>query len=141
MKKQSAANFRSKPPDPPVFFLDRTLGRRIVAEALRRAGHRVEIHDDHFDQSAPDEEWLSNVGSRGWVVITQDRRIRYRQTEIQALVQGGVRAFVLAAGHMRGEEAAESIVQAMPEILRTIRDFEPPFVFGVSRQGVTRRLR
>ena len=75
------------------------------------------------------------------MVITQDRRIRYRHTEVQALAEGRVRAFVLTAGHQRGDEAAESLVAAMPEMLRAIKDVEPPFIFRVSREGKARRLR
>ena len=36
----------------PVFFIDRALGKRAVAEALRKAGAIVEIHDDHFPPEA-----------------------------------------------------------------------------------------
>jgi len=42
-KRPSGANSRLKPPDPPVFFLDRSLGKHIVATALRSAGVAVEI--------------------------------------------------------------------------------------------------
>ena len=62
-------------PDRAVFFLDRNLGSKIVAGELRRAGHRVEIHDDHFAPAVLDVDWLREVGSRGWVVLTKDRRI------------------------------------------------------------------
>ena len=45
----------------PVFFIDRSLGRRHVAQALRAAGAVVEIHDDHFPQDAP-----TRSGSLRW---------------------------------------------------------------------------
>ena len=51
---------------PLVFFVDRSLGKRDVPEALRRAGETVEIHDDHFAPDAKDADWLSVVGTRGW---------------------------------------------------------------------------
>lgn len=51
-----------------------------------------------------------------------------------------MRAFVLTSGHQRGDEAAASLVTAMPEILQVIKHVEPPFIFGVSREGKTRRL-
>jgi hypothetical protein len=41
------------------------------------------------------EECLPEVGRRGWVVLTRDRRMRYRAHERAALMQAGVRAFVL----------------------------------------------
>jgi hypothetical protein len=36
----------------PVFFVDRSLGKHVVPGALRAAGARVEVHDDHFPQNA-----------------------------------------------------------------------------------------
>lgn len=47
---------------PVTFFLDRSLGKEIVAEALRVAGAHVEIHDDRFPPDAKDEDWLNEVG-------------------------------------------------------------------------------
>jgi hypothetical protein len=65
-KKRSATN-SSKLLDEIVFFIDRSLGRKAVATALRNAGARVEVHDDHLPQDAKDEEWLRYVGEReGW---------------------------------------------------------------------------
>ena len=53
----------------PVFFVAQALGRRSVAEAMRKAGATVEIHDDHFPPEALDVEWLPVVGKRGWLII------------------------------------------------------------------------
>jgi hypothetical protein len=53
-KKQSALNLPSLP-EPLVFFIDRSLGRRVIPNALRDAGARVEVHDDHFSQDAQDQ--------------------------------------------------------------------------------------
>ena len=78
-----------------VFFVDRSLGRHIVARALRVAGVLVEVHDDHFAQNAPDEVWLPEVGRRGWAVLTKDERIRYRDAETTAAIAAGVALFIL----------------------------------------------
>lgn len=64
-----------------VFFIDRCLGKKKVAEALRNAGAKVEIHDDHFTQDISDVEWLGVVGERNWVVLTKDENIGYRTAE------------------------------------------------------------
>ena len=80
-----------------IYFVDRSLGRKKVPEALRRAGATVEVHDDHFPQSTPDQIWLTEVGRRGWVVLTADKRIRYRTLERDALIAAGVQAFVLTS--------------------------------------------
>ena len=91
-KRPSAASSGSKLPEPFVFFIDRSLGRKIVAQALREIGETVEVHDDHFAPDAKDEDWLVKVGKRGWIVLTKDDRIRYRVTERTALTSSRVRA-------------------------------------------------
>ncbi|HEX9876398.1 MAG TPA: hypothetical protein VGC50_07085 [Gammaproteobacteria bacterium] len=133
-KKRSAAN--SKRPEL-VIFLDRNLGRTVVAERLRREGARVEIHDDHFpDQRTPDEAWLRFAGQRGWVVITPDARIRYRANEKAAVESARVRQFVLTARGLTGREIGELLAKALPKIRRLVEEFEPPFI-GKITKGVS----
>lgn len=47
-----------------TFFTDRDLGHRF-AQLLLTAGVRVERHDDHFQPTTPDDEWIGAVGRRG----------------------------------------------------------------------------
>jgi hypothetical protein len=64
-----------------TFFLDHQIGRYVVAEALRAAGARIEVHLDHFPGDKPDAEWIPEVGGRGWVLITKDQEIRRNPLE------------------------------------------------------------
>ena len=137
-RKRSAASSRSKrpsPASPPPLFIDRSLGRLTIATALRAQGAEVHTHDAHFAQDARDEEWLAEVGRRGWAVITKDTRIRYRQTELAALVAGGVRAFVLTRGDLSGPEMAAILVKALPHLARFSARHEPPFIARIATSG------
>jgi predicted nuclease of predicted toxin-antitoxin system len=149
-RKPSAANSPSKPHDPIVLFLDRNLGKKTIAAALHQAGATVQVHDDHFPPNARDEEWLSEVGRRGWVILTKDTRIRYREIERMALMNAGVRAFVLTAKNLQGSEMASVFVKALPAIRRFAARHAPPFIAKVTQSGIistlmsgpaTRRLR
>jgi predicted nuclease of predicted toxin-antitoxin system len=137
LKKRSVANSASpKPPEEFTFFLDRQLGRYKMADALRKAGLSVEIHDDHFPQNAQDPEWLKEAGKKNWIVVTRDERIRYRVAERQAIRRAKVRAFVLAAqGDLRAEMLAEIFLKALPKIRRTVKQQKPPFIAKISRDG------
>ena len=64
-----------------TFFLDYQIGRYLVADALRKEGASVEVHIDHFSQSATDLEWIPEIGRRGWVLITRDANIRRNPLE------------------------------------------------------------
>jgi len=136
-RKRSAASSRSRRPSPapPPLFIDRSLGKLTIATALRAQGAEVHTHDAHFAQDARDEEWLAEVGRRGWTVITKDTRIRYRQTELTALVAGGVRAFVLTRGDLSGPEMAAILVKALPHLARFSARHEPPFIARIGTAG------
>lgn len=118
-----------------VFFVDACLGTNEVPAALRSAGFRVELLADHFDSDVADEVWLREVGERGWVVLTKDRRIQRRQVEIDALRSAGVAAFVLAAGNLKGEDMARAFRTAAPRMQKLVRDYVRPFLARVSDAG------
>ena len=121
--------------DPLLFFLDRSLGKHIVADALRQARAAVEVHDDHFSQDARDEGWLREVGQRGWIVLTRDDRIRYRFQERTALIQAGVRAFVLVRRSVSGPAMAAAFVNALPAMRRFVARYPAPFIARVTQTG------
>ena len=134
-KKPSGANSPSKRPDTPVFFLDRSLGKKRVATALRQAGATLHIHDDHFSPDARDEDWLTEAGQRSWIVLTKDHRIRYRHVERLALMRAGVAAFILTSGDLQGEEMAQIFVKALPRITRFLQKYTKPFIAKIAKDG------
>ena len=134
-KKRSGANSTAKLHKPLVFFLDRNLGTKHVANALRAAGATVEVHNDHFLQDARDEIWLPEVERRGWVVLTKDDRIRYRPTELAAVISAHVALFALTSGNLNGEEMAQAFVAALPQMSRVLAKHRLPLIAKVTRSG------
>jgi predicted nuclease of predicted toxin-antitoxin system len=123
-----------------TFFIDRSLGKHVVPEALRAAGALVEIHDDHFAPDTADDVWLRSVAQRGWVVLTKDKAIRYRKNEKAAVVAASGRLFVVTAGNITGAEIAAAFVRALPRIHRLLWNQPPPFIATVSASGVVSLL-
>lgn len=124
-----------RPTESPTFFVDRSLGARDVADALRAAGELVEIHDDHFAPDTPDVTWLSIIGRRGWVVLTKDDRIRRHPLELAALESSGVAAFILTAQSVTGADMAKLFVAALPRIHAVLRTRSRPFIATVTAAG------
>lgn len=124
----------------PVFFVDRSLGKHDVPDALRAAGAQVEVHDDHFAQNAPDEVWLPAVGQNGWAVLTSDDRIRYRQAERSAATTAGVALFIFTGKRMRGAAIADALVRALPKMMRLLETERRPFIAKVNRSGTVTLL-
>lgn len=95
----------------------------------------MEVHDDHFPIDSKDEYWLTEVGKKGWVVLSKDDQIRYRPVEKAALLNAGVVAFFLPRGDLKGEEMATVFLKALPRIKRFLKKHKPPIIGRVTRSG------
>jgi len=123
----------------PEFFLDRSLGT-ITASRLRVAGYVVHLIADHYLDDAnnvPDEEWIAEGCSNGWILLTKDKRIRYRAAELEALQEG--RLFCLVSGNMDIDGMTETFLGALPKIERVARE-EPVGFWHVYREGKITRM-
>jgi predicted nuclease of predicted toxin-antitoxin system len=123
-----------------TFFVDRSLGGKLIVMALRAAGAVVVVHDEHFVQNTPDVEWLAEAGRRDWVVLTKDDAIRRNPLERDMYRTAGLRVFTLARRGLSGQEMAAIFVAALPGMLRRAETVVPPFVFSISRGGDFKRL-
>lgn len=76
------------------------------------------IADFYQDDAAniPDEEWIAEGCRRGWILLTKDKKIRYRSHELEALEEGHL--FCLASGNLGLDQMAQRFVDAHPAILR-----------------------
>jgi len=133
-KKPSGVN--SRPPDGGlVLFIDRNLGRHVLADKLREAGIRCEVHDDHLPQDATDETWLQFIGEKGWIAIGRDKNIRYRGPEKAALIQANARLIVVRAKNTTGPDIADLIIKHINRIYRFSNKHDAPFIAGITRDG------
>jgi hypothetical protein len=112
-----------------------------VPDALAERGWSIERHDDHFPQDATDELILRAIADRGWVFLTQDRKIRTRGPERRILLDHGVRTIsVSATANLSAAETVAALVAAESAIFAAVGAAEPPYVFTVSRSGRLSRL-
>ncbi|MFL5313176.1 MAG: hypothetical protein ACJ79H_22305 [Myxococcales bacterium] len=120
-----------------VFWIDRSIGRHIVPAALRKTGRQVKHHDDEFPENAEDVDWLPIVGSRGWIIITQDHRIRTRPNERRAYQAAGARVFIVTASGLTGRELAELLVTKLRRIEEFVQNQPPgPFMARINRSEI-----
>lgn len=106
-----------------------------MPDALRAIGANVEVMDDHFDSETEDTVWVPHVGALGWIILSKDCRLRSNPLEQIALLKSGTHSFLLSAANITGESMARAFANAMPDILRMIKKFQPPFVATVSPSG------
>ena len=132
---------RREPPPQPEFFIDRSLGKKHLAEALRALGFTVHtmasVYGERRAQDLADEEWLREAGAHGWVVLMKDDRIRMRPAERDALAEAEVRAFCLTNAQLRGEEQTRRFTANINRIVKHCRQ-PGPFIYGVYGDGLRR---
>lgn len=123
----------------PELFLDRSLGRRQAPDLLRTAGLRLqtlsEVYGIPADEDVADVDWLELAGTRGWVILMKDERIRYRPAERRALIDHDVMAFCLTSGNLRARQMAELFLSSIEEITAACRN-RGPFLYAVSPSGL-----
>ena len=132
-RKRSDAS--SEPPPEPILFLDRNLGRHVIADRLRAIGMRVQTHDDHLPSDAPDEDWISLVGRRNWIAVTKDKNIRYRASELQSIRRNAARIIVLRTKNATAAVDAELLERSRHRIAAFAAKTNAPFVARLDRRG------
>jgi hypothetical protein len=122
-----------------VYFTDRDLGKRFP-EILKSGGLTVERHADHFAHDTPDETWLETVGKRRWIALTDDRRIRYKPNERDAVMRHSV-ALLVIVGAAPFPELARALVSSVPAVEHFLHGHKPPFIAKVYRPSPTETVR
>lgn len=118
-----------------MIFIDRSIPR-AVASALKQDRDDVVWLDEVFHQATPDEEWLREVGARGWIVISRDKKIRTRPGERREILESGVDCFILASKKdMPKEDMVALIRRTLPEIERMFATTKRPFIFTIDSAG------
>lgn len=98
----------------PRFFADETdlgLGRRLEEKFPGRV-----VYPGHPDlievpRGQDDDEWMAVVGGKGLVVVTRDKRIRWRPVLKAKWVRFEVRGFVLTGRKNQSTEGSLAVLE------------------------------
>lgn len=118
-----------------TFFIDRDLGRLAFPGGLRAAGLSVVTLAEHYgvDESGnvADEVWMFEAARNGWPVFCCDskHRKRRRPAERAALLESGVREFVLN-GNVMAQENVTRVLANLDTIAAACAR-PGPFVYRV----------
>jgi hypothetical protein len=133
--------FVSQPSPPPKFFVDRSLGRKAVPEALRADGWDIVTLAEHYgmplDEQVADTAWIEEAAKRCWPILMKDKRIRHRQAEIDAVIEHGARCFVIANGGLPSAEMVNRFV-AHKEAIYAVTVAPGPYIYSVQADRISR---
>jgi hypothetical protein len=136
LTKRSTTRLEQGAQPDPVFFIDRNLGSKKLPDALRSAGWKIEVHEDHFPDIAnkaeeDDTRWITFAGQKQWTILTADKGILFNPLERDALNGCGTLAFMLAKKNLSGEQMAAVFIEARVQIWRKIKNHKPPGIFKI----------
>ena len=130
-----------------TLFFDATMGVRVPRVLnLVKAPHLtcVALTDHYRDTPThgleiPDETWMRDAGSEGWLVLTQDRRIVERAHERAAIIANEVGVVILQPGNALNYDVLSFVIRRTTW-LRRIDQETRPFVYMVHLRGRPRRI-
>ena len=99
-----------------------------------------EGHDDHFPEDTKDPDLLPAIAKRSWVLLTEDRRMRYRASEREAYLEHGLRIFVLVTGSLPTATKVAVLLAAEDEIRHVLSEERGPFLYRIAKDGSLLRL-
>ena len=124
-----------------TLYLDRNLGSKIVPSVLKREEIPFEIHDDHLDQNAPDEDWIELCARNGWVALTQDTKLKHNPLALAAIQISTAAIFTIRFRRVTGTLMGELIAEFYIDICRFCGKTMRPFLATISRSGHIARIK
>ena len=123
-----------------MIFSDRSIPRS-VAQTLQCVRDDVRWLEDVFPHDTPDAAWLLDVGARGWLVVSRDKKIRTRPGEHRALMHGNVGCFCFTQKQpLTRWTYLRLLVTTLDQMERVFAWTPRPFLCSVGREGQMRLI-
>ncbi len=123
-----------------MIFIDRSIPKG-VADALKAVRDDVRWLEDEFQHDTKESVWLPEIGKRGWLVISRDKKIRTRPGERRALVEARVGCFILAQKqNLTRWGYLKLIAASLDEMEEAFARTQKPFIYTVGRTGKLGRV-
>ena len=123
-----------------TFYFDRCCGKKLPT-ALQHAAPPFAVVSQNeigIDHDTPDDQWISDIGSRGWVIFSHDSRFHRVPSELAAIKSFKVKCFLLPGHNSKVWDKACYFVRDHKEILRIVTENEGPFIRSFDKNGQIR---
>lgn len=125
-----------------TLYFDRCIGKR-VPEALSKLTCPFEVkwhQGERFHQAMEDDEWLSLVGSKKWIVISHDAKWHTEPAAITAIQQHKVRCFYLYGANSQMFFKVKALAHNWEKIREKINAEKGPFIYRISKANRLSRV-
>jgi hypothetical protein len=120
-------------------YFDRCFGIRFP-EAVWKAKPPFNVEHHHspktrFRHNIPDDEWLSDIGARGWFAFSHDRKFHHEIAACAAIKQHNIGCFYLWGANAGTWDKLRCFVRAYDRIVAVAKTTPKPFIFNVAHNG------
>lgn len=123
-----------------TFLFDENISQ-LVVDALKALGKPVAYLTDILPRGTDDITLFSRLAELGWFLVTQDKKIRRKKHELEALRRVGLGAFIFTGRAERDVDSMMMLVlRSFNEIQTLAAETKRPFIFGISDRGSIDRL-
>lgn len=120
------------------YFLDRSLGSRILPNLLRAQGWTVETMDERYgaerSQLVADVTWIQDL-AESETAVTSDRKIGKVIIQAEAIRRCRARILVIDA-NMTGRDQASRLLNSQSRIERVLSARSGPWILSVGSDGL-----
>lgn len=100
---------------------------------MLRCPFEVRSHDSEgFAAAMPDDEWLSIVGAKKWVVCSHDAKWQSEKAALRAIQQHKIGCFYLYGASSIGFFKLKSLAHNYDKIIHACGNTDPPFIYRVT---------
>ena len=123
-----------------TFLFDENISQ-LVVDALKALGKPVAYLTDILPRGTDDITLFSRLAELGWFLVTQDKKIKRKKHELEALRRAGLGAFIFTGRAERDIDSMMMLVlKSFNEMQTLATETKRPFIFGISDRGSIDRL-
>lgn len=123
-----------------TFLFDENISQ-LVVDALKALGKPVAYLTDILPRGTDDITLFSRLAELGWFLVTQDKKIRRKKHELEALRRAGLGAFIFTGRAERDVDSMMMLVlKSFNEMQTLATETKRPFIFEISDRGSIDRL-
>lgn len=125
-----------------TFYFDRNVGVKLPQALVQLSPpFDVKWHNQmKFPHDMPDDEWLSVVGPKGWVVIGKDWKFHLIDAELQAVRQHKIRCLYLPGSGQTRWDTYCRLIRSHKRIIERCLTEEPPYILDLKMNGQVRKI-
>jgi len=93
-----------------------------------------------FEDEKPDDEWLSIIGPKRWIVCSHDKKWQDESLAVAAIKQHKIGCFYLYGANSKNFFKVGSLAYNFAKLRRVLGKERPPFIYRVDARNRLRKV-